>query len=77
MGSAEHKAKLENKMYIVNGNKFDSYFAAIAAAKEIGADVIQADNGARRWTPPAAVTAKKMRFHAEHKAAYAAQQRAK
>lgn len=64
-------------MYIVNGNKIESYFAAIAAAKAIGADVIQADNGARRWTPPAAVSAKKLRAHAEHKAAYAAQQAVK
>lgn len=44
-------------MYTVNGQKFDSFLAAIAAAKPIRADVIQADNGARRWTPgkPAAV----------------------
>lgn len=38
-------------MYEVNGNKFGSFFAAIAAAKAVGADVIEAETGARRWTP--------------------------
>ena len=64
MAAQYRAAKLENKMYLVNESKFDSYFAAIAAAKAIGADVIQADNGARRWTPPAAVSSKKKRGYA-------------
>lgn len=46
-------------MYLVNSIAHTSYFAAIAAAKAIGADVIQADNGARRWTPAAPAKARK------------------
>jgi hypothetical protein len=38
-------------MYTVNGQKFDSFFSAIAFAKANDAEVFQADNGARRWAP--------------------------
>lgn len=57
-------------MYTVNDKTFDSYMKAVAYAEEVAADVIQTDNGMRRWTPPAAVTKKAKRRYAEHKAVY-------
>ena len=38
-------------MYTVNGQKFESFFAAVAFAKANDLEVFQADNGARRWSP--------------------------
>jgi hypothetical protein len=61
-------------MYTVNGQSFNSYLAAIDAAAKIGADVIQTDNGMRRWTPPAPVSKKAKRRYADHKNAHEAQQ---
>jgi hypothetical protein len=64
-------------MYEVNGTKFAGYMTAIEAAKKIGAEVFEVrEDGSktRRWAPAAAVSAKKLRMHAEHKAAYAAQE---
>ena len=61
-------------MYTVNGKEFSSYFAAIAEAKVHRADVIETATGNRRWTPPAQVSAKKMRRYEQQKAAYEAQQ---
>lgn len=61
-------------MYTVNGTEFASFTQAIQAAKAIGADVLQADNGARRWTPAPAPSAKKTRMYRERLAAYKAQQ---
>ena len=59
-------------MYTVNGNLFNSYMAAIAAAKAENTEVIQADNGMVRWTPPAPVSAKRMRQYRNKAAAYEA-----
>lgn len=67
----------QDEMYEVNGTKFTGYITAIEAAKKIGAEVFEVrEDGSkiRRWTPAAAVTAKRMRQHAEHKAAYTAQE---
>ena len=64
-------------MYEVDGRKFIGYMTAIEAAKKIGAEVFEVrEDGSktRRWAPAAAVTAKRMRQHTEHKAAYAAQE---
>lgn len=68
----------ENKMYDVNGTKFDSYLAAVAHARSIDADVYEMREGGesiRRWTPAAKPTAKKMRMYRERQAAYDAQQK--
>ena len=61
-------------MYIVTatGQYFESFIAAVAA----GSEVVQADNGVRRWAPAATVTPKQIRRYNERAAAYAAQQRA-
>lgn len=64
-------------MYEVNGQKFDSYFNAIATAKIQGADVVETETGIRRWTPAAKISSKKIRRYHEQKAAYEAQERAK
>lgn len=37
--------------YSVNGTGFNSFFAAIAHAKELGAEVIENATGNRRWAP--------------------------
>lgn len=48
-------------MYEVNGTKFDSFFAAIAQAKAVGAEVFESATGARRWAPAAKKAAKNVR----------------
>lgn len=65
-------------MYIVTatGQSFESFIAAVAAGKAAGSEVVQADNGVRRWAPAAPVTSKQIRRYNERAAAYAAQQRA-
>ena len=60
-------------MYTVNGAKFDSFFKAIAAAKEVNAQVLN-ESGEARWTPAEKVSDKKMRVYKERLAAYSAQQ---
>ena len=45
-------------MYTVNGHPYASFLAAIKHAQSIGADVIEAETGKRRWTPAAAKPAK-------------------
>lgn len=47
--------------YSVNGKGFDSFLQAVAYAKPLNADVIQNDNGMRRWTPAPAAKARKVR----------------
>lgn len=64
-------------MYTVNGEVFNSYMAAVKKATEVNADVIQADNGIRRWTPPAPVSKAKLRRYKDGMAAYDAQEKAK
>ena len=65
-------------MYTVKdtGEKFNSYFLAIAAATAIGSDVLD-KCGVRRWTPATPPTAKKLRKIKEQQAAYDAQEKAK
>lgn len=55
------------------GEKFQSYFKAIEAAKKIGSEVLD-DAGISRWHPAPAVSQKKLRMYAERKAAYAARE---
>jgi hypothetical protein len=38
-------------MYDVNGTRFDSFCAAVEAARAIRADVIEVATGLRRWHP--------------------------
>ncbi len=57
--------------------KFDSFLAAVAVAKNCGSDVFEVATGIRRWTPAPKVCAKRSRQYAEQCAAYAAQQAAK
>jgi hypothetical protein len=67
-------------MYEINGRKFDSYLAAIANARAIGAEVFQVNadgSKTRRWAPATAPAAKKVRQYRERCAAYAAQQNAR
>jgi len=45
-------------MYTVNNHQHASFLDAIKHAKAIGADVIEAETGKRRWTPAAAKPAK-------------------
>lgn len=54
------------------GEKFQSFMAAVASAKVAASDVIEIATGIRRWTPPAAVSAKKVRKYNEHMSAHAA-----
>jgi len=44
--------------YTVDGEGFSSYFAAIAAAKTKGAEVIETATGLSRWRPALAAKAK-------------------
>lgn len=62
-------------IYSANGREFDSFLAAVRYADEVKCDVIQIDNGKRRWTP-AKVNPKAARMYRERKAAYEAQLRA-
>lgn len=63
-------------MYQVNNQTFSSFLAAVAVAKVSGSEVFDS-NGARRWHPAPAVSAKKTRMYEERLAAYNAQQAAK
>ena len=63
-------------MYTVDNQSFDSYFAAIAAAKAANTQVIQSDNGQVRWEPLPEVSAKRMRRYKEQNAAYQVAKRA-
>lgn len=58
------KASLDSipmNTYSVNGKGFDSFLMAVAYAKPLNADVIQNDNGFRRWTPAPAAKVRKVR----------------
>jgi hypothetical protein len=49
-------------MYKVNNQQFNSYMAAVAAARAVGAEVFEVrEDGShiRRWTPAAPVSAKR------------------
>jgi hypothetical protein len=61
-------------MYSVNGQQFEGFTKAVAAAKAIRADVIEVATGLRRWTP-GTVSAASQRRYEERLSAYAAQQR--
>ncbi|MCZ6507084.1 MAG: hypothetical protein O7A04_03410 [Acidobacteria bacterium] len=61
--------------YTVNATEFDSYFAAVDAAEAAGADVIETATGARRWTPPAPVSAAKVAEYNDRRAARDAYER--
>jgi hypothetical protein len=54
-------------MYSVNGKTFDSFMAACKHGQSVNMEVIQVDNGAVRWTPPAVCPkfAKRMRKYEE------------
>jgi len=39
------------KTYDVNGFGFDSFTAAIACARPVGANVVEVATGLQRWTP--------------------------
>jgi len=68
-----------NEMYEIKatGEKINSFMNAIRAAEAIGSEVFEVATGLRRWAPAPKVSAKRMRQHREHVAAYAAQESAK
>ena len=61
-------------MYEVNGQVFQRFTDAIAAAKSSGSDVNEVATGTRRWTPAPKVSAKRMSQYRNQKAAYDVQQ---
>jgi hypothetical protein len=62
--------------YIVNNVEYGFHSAAVAAAKAIRANVVDAKSGRVVWTPPAPVSNARMVRYAHRKAAYEAQCRA-
>ena len=62
--------------YIVNNVEYGFHSAAVAAAKAIRANVVDAKSGRVVWTPPAQVSKARMARYAHRKAAYEAQCRA-
>lgn len=61
-------------MYSANGNEFKIFFDAVNYAKAQSCEVIQIDNGLVRWTPPAPISAKRMRQYQNQLNAYKASQ---
>jgi hypothetical protein len=59
--------------YIVNGTEYQLFTAAVAAAKAVGAVVIDGQNGLTRWTPAAQPSKAAMLRYENRKAAYEAQ----
>jgi len=62
--------------YIVNNVEYTFHSAAVAAAKAIRANVVDAKSGRVVWTPPTPVSKARMARYAHRKAAYEAQCRA-
>ena len=62
--------------YIVNNVEYGFHSDAVAAAKAIRANVVDAKSGRVVWTPPAPVSKAQMVRYEHRKAAYEAQCRA-
>jgi hypothetical protein len=57
-------------MYSANGTEFKTFSDAVNCAKAQNCEVVQIDNGLVRWTPPAPISAKRMRRYQDQMSAY-------
>lgn len=77
MSGLETKKPKDDKMYEVNGTKFESFTKAVAYADSIKAEVFGVRENRRVWTPAAPASSKKMKMYRERMAAYKAQEAGK
>ena len=61
--------------YLVNAVGFDDFLKAVAAAREVPCDVVEAATGIVRWVPPAAASRAATRAYLGRLAAHKAQLR--